>query len=63
MTKNYIEIRVGKGNGLKLDNGEIWMVRCFECGRENYTPRIASGYCAFCNYTPNKSIDDGEKKQ
>lgn len=33
--------------------GRICMIRCFECGKENYTPAVATGSCAFCEYDPN----------
>lgn len=42
----YIKVQ---SNGRKL----ICMQRCFECGRENYAPAVATGQCAWCGYNPN----------
>ena len=31
-----------------ISNGKIYLVRCQECGLENYGPAVASGQCAWC---------------
>lgn len=31
----------------------IYMVKCFECGRENWAPAVSSGQCAWCGFDAN----------
>ena len=31
-----------------VEDGKVYLVRCYACGRENYAPAVASGCCAFC---------------
>jgi len=33
---------------------QYYLTRCFECGRENYLPAVASGVCAWCGYDLNQ---------
>lgn len=33
------------------DNEEFFLVKCFNCGLENYAPNIASGTCSFCGWS------------
>jgi hypothetical protein len=47
------DIRKGKGFGYE-DEGTICMIRCFECGRENWAMAVAAGYCAWCGHNPNE---------
>lgn len=47
------DVRKGKGNGFVAD-GKIFLRRCFECGRENWAPAVASGCCAWCGFDANK---------
>jgi len=39
------------------DTGLTCMIRCFECGRENYALAVSSGYCSWCRYTPNEETN------
>lgn len=32
------------------DDGQLFLVRCPKCGRENYLPAVATGQCVFCGY-------------
>ena len=32
------------------DQGQLFLVRCYRCGRENYAPAVATGTCAFCGW-------------
>lgn len=48
----------GKGFGFKRDNGKLAMIRCFDCGKENYAMNILSGYCTWCGYNANQPSDD-----
>lgn len=34
--------------------GKTFLVRCPECGRENYAMSVSSGICAWCGYDANK---------
>ncbi len=48
------DIRKGKGFGYRKDDGSIGMIRCFECGRENYAMAVSSGMCAWCGHDANE---------
>lgn len=54
MTKSIWE---GLGSGYISEDGTICMVRCFQCGQENYGMAVASGTCGKCGYSPNKNPD------
>jgi ribosomal protein L37E len=45
-------VRRGKGAGFIAD-GKLYLQRCFECGRENWAPMVASGQCAWCGFDAN----------
>lgn len=49
------DIREGNGFGF-TDKGKRCMIRCFECGRENYAPAVMSGCCAWCGYDANENV-------
>ena len=34
-------------------DGKIYLVRCPECGRENWSGAVASGICCWCGYDAN----------
>ena len=34
----------------KGTEGDLFMVRCPKCERENYSPAVSSGICAWCGY-------------
>lgn len=40
------------GRSFKVDE-QIYLVRCYHCGRENWSPSVASGICAWCGYDAN----------
>lgn len=50
MSKDIIK---GKGHGYVSSDNKICMIRCFECGTENYAMAVSSGYCAFCGHDAN----------
>lgn len=56
--KNYTE-----PNFIGRDNGELYLVRCYQCpdseerGRENYKPNARHG-CAWCEWKPDRQILD-----
>lgn len=56
--------REGKGVTYTDDNGKRCMIRCTECGRENWAPAVSSGTCAWCgfgaNQAPRKGATPGE---
>lgn len=35
-------------------SGKIGLIRCPECGRENYAPNVVSGICCFCGFNANQ---------
>lgn len=47
-----------KGYGYKDSKGKTCMIRCFECGQENWAMSVASGHCAWCGFDPNKKDGD-----
>ncbi len=50
MSKN---ITRGQGRGYIKENGDVCMVTCFECGRENHISAIPSGLCCWCGHDAN----------
>lgn len=40
-------------------DGKFFLQRCYDCLRENYSPAVASGQCAWCGST---KTDKKEKK-
>ena len=54
---NPKDIRKGKGFGFwgnTLSKPQVYLMRCFECGRENYMACVCGGVCAWCGYDANK---------
>ncbi len=49
-----MDLQEGKGFGYTDDHNNICMVRCFQCGQENYSLTICTGTCAFCGFDANK---------
>ena len=47
------DVRTEKGYGFLTKSGKQFLVRCHECGKENYAPAVASGCCAWCGYDAN----------
>lgn len=45
-------IRRDKGYGF-VAQGMLYLVRCFDCGKENYHGCISRGYCRWCGATPS----------
>jgi len=43
-----------KGEYFKTDSGKYYLVKCPECGEENYSLAVASGICAWCGFDINK---------
>jgi hypothetical protein len=39
-------------------DGRIFMKYCPECERENYTPNVASGICAWCGFDLNEFVSE-----
>lgn len=39
-----------------MEDGQVFLVRCPKCKRENYIPAVATGVCAWCGHDAN--IDD-----
>lgn len=54
------DIRKGLGFGYQGDDGNLCMIRCFACGRENYAPAVASGSCAWCGHDANGEAKEGK---
>lgn len=60
MTKT---IRKGRGHGYKssINDKLICMVRCFNCGKENYIPMVSTGLCAWCGHDANKKRSNAKR--
>lgn len=64
MSDNYNEASVlvkGKYIGFRA-KGKIYLQRCPECDRENYSPAVALGQCAWCGWDGNKELGNEENK-
>ena len=44
-----------RGNGFWADD-QFYLQRCFDCGRENWAPAVASGSCAWCGSTKHPEV-------
>lgn len=44
-----------------LEDGQILLMRCPRCKRENYALEVISGYCVWCGYNTHK--DEELKKK
>jgi len=44
-------------------DGQLYLVRCPQCERENYAMNVALGVCAWCGWDETKNIkpSDGDK--
>ena len=42
--------RVNLGYVWKSDDGQLALVRCPKCSRENYIMNVLSGQCTWCGY-------------
>ena len=51
MAKNFISF---KGIDYYPLSGEIHLLRCPQCNRENYILNISAGVCTWCGYNANK---------
>jgi ribosomal protein L37E len=50
------DVRWGdRGYGFFVDN-QFYLVRCGDCGRENYALAVASGQCAACGSEPGEGL-------
>ncbi len=53
MTNENVE---GKKNvndrspNFRSDDGHLYLMRCFVCGRENWAMAVASGQCCWCGW-------------
>ena len=37
-----------------LHKGKWYLIRCPECGRENYATNVPTGICTWCGYDANE---------
>lgn len=47
------DIYVKNGVAFRMQDGKLGLVRCFDCGKENYAPAVSSGVCAWCGFDCN----------
>lgn len=43
------------------ETDEILLIRCPECGRENYAPAVASGVCVWCGFKGRVLLEKKEE--
>jgi len=62
MAGERTELHHGKGYGFisHKEPERVYMVRCFQCGRENYAMAVRSGQCAWCGHqaTPRDVLEE-----
>lgn len=44
---------MSRGYAFQSDDGRWFLVRCFDCGLENWAPAVATGKCAWCGSENN----------
>lgn len=49
MKKSYILPK-----GIEYNNGELILIRCPKCDRENYALNVLTGICTWCGYNAHK---------
>jgi ribosomal protein L37E len=42
-----------RGYGYVIDDTHVGLIRCPECGRENYMMNVTSGQCTWCPFNAN----------
>lgn len=57
-----MDLRKGKGFGYISSEKKICMIRCFECGMENYAMAVSSGLCSNCGFDANAKKKNGPGK-
>lgn len=40
--------------GIEYNNGELILIRCPKCDRENYALNVLTGICTWCGYNAHK---------
>ena len=45
-------------DGVWIEDGEVFLVRCPKCGRENYALNVTLGICTWCGYNANEHKDE-----
>lgn len=53
-----------RGYVYRADDGRLFMVRCPECGKENYAAAVSGGICVWCGcYAKDEHLEEGSKEQ
>jgi ssDNA-binding Zn-finger/Zn-ribbon topoisomerase 1 len=50
---DHVPVRIGRGRGRGykgLNSGEMGLLRCPECERENAAAAVATGQCCWCGW-------------
>lgn len=49
-----VEAALKNGAAVYVDKkGKVCMIRCIECGKENWAMAVSSGTCAWCGFDAN----------
>ena len=43
-----------------IENGKVYLERCYTCGAENWSPAVSTGQCAWCG---SSRIGEGDAKE
>ncbi len=59
-----IELTTTSSPNFCNEDGKAYLIRCPDCGKENYFAQVSSGLCAWCGYDLNKTkiIKKDERK-
>lgn len=63
MAKANKIVLLAQGVDYYPDSGEVHLIRCPECGRENYAVAVASGKCCWCGFDGRSLINIKNEKR
>lgn len=56
-------ILLAKGVDYYPETGDIHLIRCPKCNRENYLPAVATGVCVWCRFNGKELLKEKEEKK
>jgi ribosomal protein L37E len=51
-------ILLAKGVDYYPETGNVHLIRCPKCNRENYAPAVADGVCVWCGFNGKELLND-----
>ena len=55
-------VRLAPGVDYYPEKGDIHLIRCPKCNRENYLPAVASGVCVWCGFNGKELLNTENNK-